>query len=72
MIEYIEVSFEDLQSFLPFHGPLAKGILQERILAYNLTVIYRDASWREEPRGEVAELILGSINHQRPFIDESH
>ncbi len=72
MIKYIEVSFEDLQPSLPFHGPLAKGILQERILAYNLTVIYRDTSWREEPRGEVAKLILGSIYDQGSFIDESN
>ena len=63
MIKYVEVSFKDLQPSLPLDGPLAKGVLQERILAYNLTVIYRNTSWREEPGGEVAKLILGSINH---------
>ena len=53
-------------------GSLIARILQERILAYNLTVIDRDASWREEPWGEVAKLILSSVNHQWTFVDESH
>ena len=72
MIKYVEIPFEDIQPPLPLHGPLAKGILQERILAYNLTVIDGDASWREEPWGEVAKLILNPVNHQRTFVDKSH
>jgi hypothetical protein len=39
MIKYVEVPFEDLQPPLPLHCPLAKGILQKRVLAHNLTVI---------------------------------